>query len=383
MEVLNSSAVRCGTWSRVGDAEYSTNAVILSVGQVSARNTEVLTVVSRPIVSAVSPASGPTQGSTQVAVTGTGLGFSGAQDVQSVSIGGRSCTQIQLISPTWVSCRTPSGAGRGNDVQLTSSTGVTSTGGVGLFDYNAPTIGSVSPKHVLTSPDDSTTYDITIIGENLAAPAAGKVPSQVVAAGLSCSNVTVLNETAVRCNSVPASDWPSSVVSVEIEQQVVTSRDTDIFRAFRSPSVAAVVPAEAVSRGRLNVTVIGAEFGSGQADIAAIYVGSTACLAHYFVSDSIVTCVLPPGTGQDHEVVVENSLGLRSSDGALFSYSSPVIHSIEPGRSLEGDAFTDLMIRGENLGAVAATAGPARSLRDLRGPWIDIERCNNETVVRE
>jgi len=66
----------------------------------------------------------------------------------------------------------------------------------------------------------------------------------------------------------------------------------------------------------LNVSIIGQEFGASSADIASILIGDTACLAHYYVSDSILTCTLPAGVGRDHDVVVVNALGFRSSIGA-------------------------------------------------------------------
>ena len=46
--VLNSSTVACTAWDRMTSGGYSTNAVVLSVGLVSSRSTEILSVLGRP-----------------------------------------------------------------------------------------------------------------------------------------------------------------------------------------------------------------------------------------------------------------------------------------------------------------------------------------------
>jgi len=116
---------------------------------------------------------------------------------------------------------------------MTTSTGVVSTGGIDLYSYLPPSIESVAPSYVLSSADSDSTYSITLIGRNLAAPSAGIAPSSVTIGGVNCERVVVLNESAVQCQDIPAHAWANSVVSAELAGQAVTSRALETFRAFR------------------------------------------------------------------------------------------------------------------------------------------------------
>lgn len=144
-------------------------------------------------------------------------------------------------------------------------------------------------------------------------------------------------------------------------------RTEEVFRAVGVPSVAAVVPAVAATSGGINVTVLGENFGENQGDVAEVLIGGQACLQHYYVSDTLLLCTHPPGTGTDHEVVVLSSAGYRTSNGALFSYQAPQIASVIPDRALEGPVSQDFVITGSNLAATRVGRSSPVSLRTLRG----------------
>lgn len=167
-----------------------------------------------PSIAAVSPATFPSSGGVSVLISGTNLGINEGT-VARVEIGGRLCSSVQVISTTSVQCIAPAGAGSQVDVSLVSSTAVAASGGVRLAGYAAPVITTVMPWYVLTGPD--AVYNVTILGSNLAAVAAGISPSSVVVGGRECLSVVVLNDTAVMCPLMDASIWRSSLVVVQLE----------------------------------------------------------------------------------------------------------------------------------------------------------------------
>ena len=96
-------------------------------------------------------------------------------------------------------------------------------------------------------------------------------------------------------------------------------------------------------------------------------IGGQVCLQHYYVSDTLLLCTHPPGTGTNHEVVVLSSAGYRTSNGALFSYRAPQVASVIPDRALEGPVSQDFVIMGSNLAATRVGRSSPVSLRSLRG----------------
>ena len=84
-----------------------------------------------PTVSSVSPGTGNAAGGTSITVTGTGF-LSGA----TVSVGGVSCTSVNVASSTSITCVTGAHAAGVTDVIVTNTDGQTGTGS-GLFTYSA------------------------------------------------------------------------------------------------------------------------------------------------------------------------------------------------------------------------------------------------------
>ena len=75
-----------------------------------------------PTATAVSPNSGPTDGGTEITITGTGF-YPGA----SVMLGGKACTNVQVVSPTKITCVTPSAPKGAVDVTVTNDDGQVAT----------------------------------------------------------------------------------------------------------------------------------------------------------------------------------------------------------------------------------------------------------------
>ena len=85
-----------------------------------------------PLISSVVPAVGRAEGGQTITLKGENLGER-AEDIDAITIGGRACTSIVLVTTdAVVTCVTPPGVGSFVELQYRKATGVR-TGGTGLF----------------------------------------------------------------------------------------------------------------------------------------------------------------------------------------------------------------------------------------------------------
>src|SRR5688572_11491107 len=138
-----------------------------------------------PIITGISPASGPTAGGMQVTISGTGFA-SGA----TVNIGGTPASSVNVIGSTSISLISPPHAGGSVNVVVTNPGGQSATQTNGYL-YVAPTpppaVSGVTPNSGTTAGGTS----ITINGSQFSAGAS------VVIGGTSATNVTVVNSTMI------------------------------------------------------------------------------------------------------------------------------------------------------------------------------------------
>jgi hypothetical protein len=94
-----------------------------------------------PVVSQVSPASGPTAGSRQVTVTGSGF-----THVKSVHFGSAAGSHIQVLSPRRLTVHTPAHAAGVVDVRVTTAAGTSARRHADLYTYvRPPRVTAVTP----------------------------------------------------------------------------------------------------------------------------------------------------------------------------------------------------------------------------------------------
>jgi plastocyanin len=142
-----------------------------------------------PTIDDVSPATGPTSGGTQIAITGTNF-----QDGASVKIGVSQATDVNVVSATSITARTPLGPVTEQlsvDVVVTNpdSTTATATGG---FTYSVPPLAviSVTPNIVLP----------------LGATGAGPVVVTIFGAGFTTALATTVTVDGVAATGVEVID---------------------------------------------------------------------------------------------------------------------------------------------------------------------------------
>ncbi len=162
------------------------------------------TYTGGPTLSAVSPSSGDVSGGTPVTLSGTSF-----QTGATVTFGGNLATSVVVVSPTTITCQTPSGSAGAVTVTVTNpdttsaslSSGYTyTTGGT------VPTVTAVSPT---SGPAAGGTL-VTITGTNF------QTGAVVTIGGVAATSVTFVNSTtitAVTPAAVPGAP-PASTVTV-------------------------------------------------------------------------------------------------------------------------------------------------------------------------
>ncbi|MEV6566053.1 beta strand repeat-containing protein [Streptomyces kronopolitis] len=276
------------------------------------------TAVSTPVLSSVSPNTGPAAGGTVVTLSGTGLAGATAVRFGSVS------ATFTVVSSTQITSIAPAGTGT---AQVTVTTPGGTSNGVG-FTYTSvavPVLSSLSP----TSGPSAGGTAVTLTGSGLSNASAVRFGSTAA------SSFTVVSDTVITAVA------PAGTGTVQVT--VTTPGGTSNGVAFTYTSVAvpvlsSVSPNSGSAAGGTSVTLT----GSGLSNASAVRFGSTAASSFTVVSDTLITAVAPAGTGTV-QVTVTTPGG--TSNGLPFTYTSvvaPVLSSLSPvsGPSAGGTAVT-------------------------------------------
>ncbi|GAA3367061.1 hypothetical protein GCM10017744_077490 [Streptomyces antimycoticus] len=425
---INGSGFTGATVVRFG-SNLATNVVVVSSTQITARTPAgsgtvkvtvtgptgtstqnvffTYTTVAAPVLTSLSPASGPTSGGNTITITGTNL--TGATQV----LFGATPATILTNTPTQITATAPAGTGTTN-VTVTTPNGTSNPLPYTYTPTPAPTITTLNPTSGPTSGGNT----ITINGTNLtgatqvlfgATPATilTNTPTQITAtapAGTGTTNVTVttpngtsnplpytytptpaptittLNPTSgptsggntitingtglsgaiqVLFGATPATiltntptqitatapAGPASVVNVTVTTAGGTSNPLP-YVYVAAPVVIGVSPQFGSDAGGNTVTII----GSNLALASAVHFGPNLATGLTVISDNQLTVTAPPGTGT--VVVTVTTPGGTSTLGPGSPYytylGAPVITSLVPnqGSELGGDSVT---INGSNL----------------------------------
>ncbi len=166
----------------------------------------LFTAIAAPTVSTITPTNGKLSAGTSITdLHGTNF-INGA----TVTIGGTPATNVTWISATQITCTAPAGLAGVQDVIVTNPDTQVSTGGTGLYTYNAiPTISSITPNSGAVVGNTSIT--------NLAGT--GFISGcTITIGGASATNVAFISNIKLTCTS-PAG-------SIGAQDVIVTNPDT-------------------------------------------------------------------------------------------------------------------------------------------------------------
>ncbi|MGX1761893.1 IPT/TIG domain-containing protein [Streptomyces lydicus] len=283
------------------------------------------TYAPAPVLTTLTPTSGPTAGGNVVTINGTGL--SGAS---SVKFGGSSgvivtntATQITVIAP----------AGGVGSVNVTVTTAGGTSNGL-AYTYvavPAPVLSSLSP----TSGPTAGGNVVTINGTNLSGASSVKFGSNAA---------TVLTNTAGQITVIAPAGPPSSV-NVTVTTAGGTSNPLPYFY-LAAPTLSDLSPHLGPATGGNAVTV----FGTNLTLTNAVNFGGNPATAITVVSDNQLTVTAPAGSGTVVvTVTTPGGTSTAATGNPYYTYlGAPVLTSLIPshGADLGGDA---IVLGGSNL----------------------------------
>ena len=310
---------------------------VTTSGGTSANNTYYTYTAEVPIVTIVSPASGPLLGGTLITITGTN--FTGATFVK---VGDADVISINVVSDTSITARTP--------VRLTPgvvSVNVTTPGGISanneFYTYAAvPAVMSVSP----TSGPLAGGTAITITGTNF-------TDATVVSVGGDDVTSFNINETGESIAAITPSG-SAGTASILVTTPGGTTAANTLYRYAPIPTIASVSPASGPLTAGTSITIT----GTGLTGATHVTVGGVAApLPIYVDNDISIRVITPAGSAGTASILVITSGG-TSAPNTLYRYAPvPTVTSVSPAIGpLLGN--TEITITGTSFtGATSVTVG--------------------------
>ena len=320
---FNGTAATISSWTAtsiavVVPAGATTGNVSVTVSGVTV-NAGAFTVLPRPTITSLNPATGAA-GAT---VTVTGTNFGATQGTSSLTFNGTAATSISSWSATSITAVVPSGATSGSVVVTVN--GVASSG-TAFTVLPTPAVTSINP----TSGAIGAT--VTITGSNFGATQ-GTVSFNGTAATVSSWTATSIAVT------VPAAATTGNV-SVTVSGVTVNA---GTFTVLPRPTITSLNPASAAVGA--TVTITGTNFGATRGTSTLTFNGTPATSISSWSATSI-TAVVPNGATSGSVVVTVSGV---ASAGTYFTVpGTPAISSINP---TAGPVGTTVTITGSNFGA--------------------------------
>ncbi|MFA4825482.1 MAG: IPT/TIG domain-containing protein [Methanoregula sp.] len=284
-----------------------------------------------PIVTGISPASGPVSGGTVVTITGTG--FTGATNV---IFGDYEGTNPIVNSDTSISITSPANqAGTVHVTVITLTGGSSATSPADQFTYIVvPTITSISP---VSGPDIGGTV-VTITGTSLNGATA------VTFDGTPASTFSVINETSISATS-PA----HAAGAVNVNVTTPNGAATGTYTYITLPTVTDISPASGPVSGGTVVTIT----GTNLIGTNAVTFDGTPATASSAINETSISATSPAHAAGAVSVVVTTPNG--TATGTYTYVIPPTVTGISPARGpASGD--TVVTISGTNLnGATTVT----------------------------
>ncbi|WP_354090132.1 IPT/TIG domain-containing protein [Brevundimonas faecalis] len=288
-----------------------------------------------PIISGISPASGPTGGGTNVTLTGSYLANA------SMTLDGATVTPT-YASDTSIVFTTPAHAAGAVTVSLTTPGGSASNS----FTYvSAPTVTSISPTAGPTG--GGTTVIITGTGFSTAGS------TGAVKFGAANATYAINSNTQITATS-PANSAGTYDITVTTPGGTSAVSAADQFTYVPAPTVTSISSTSGPSSGGTTVTITGTNFSGA----TAVAFGGVAATGYTVLSGTSIAATAPAGTGTvDIRVTTTGGTSATSAADQYTYIPAPTVNAISPmaGPTAGGTSVT---ITGANFtGVTAVTFG--------------------------
>ena len=314
-------------------APAGTGSVLVTVTAASGTSNGVTyAYVAAPVISGISPTSGPTSGGNTITITGTG--FTAATAVMF----GSTSAVFTVNSATQITATAPAGTG---SVSVTVTTPGGTSSGTTYTYVPAPAISGISPPSGPTSGGNT----ITITGTGFTAATA-------VMFGSTSAAFTVISATQITATA-PAGTGSASVT---VTTPGGTSNGTT-YTYVPAPAISGISPTQGPTTGGNTVTIT----GTGFAGATAVMFGP-ASVAFVVVNATQITATAPAAPTAPVAVTVVTAAG--SSNAAFYFYlPRPTVAVVSPSTgplaggntvTITGTGLT--LTTAVHFGAAAATA---------------------------
>ncbi|MGX7760475.1 IPT/TIG domain-containing protein [Streptomyces angustmyceticus] len=278
--------------------------------------------VSAPVLTSVTPTSGPPAGGTTVTLTGTGLATATA-----VRFGSTPATSFTVVSDTHITAVAPAGTGT---VQVTVTNPGGTSNGISYTYALAPTLSGISPNQGPTSGGNT----VTLTGTNFTGT------TTVTFGSTPAISFTVVSPTQITA-VVPAATAGPVAVTVTTPGGSVTLPSAYFY--VSTPVLTAVAPPSGPLSGGNTVTLTGIHL----VEATAVRFGAIPATTFTVVSDSQITAVVPAGAAGLADVTVTTAGG--TSNPVTYTYlPAPVVTTVVPNQGPTAGGIT-LTLTGTNL----------------------------------
>ena len=301
-----------------------------------------------PIVTGISPATGPTAGGTTVTVKGSGF-----TEATAVTFGGIAATNVDVLSDTKLTATAPTGAAGAVDVEVSSPAATSAAVTADRYTYTfEPAITGVSP--VAGPTHGANTVTITGAGFTDA--------TKVQFGGASATNLKIVSDTELSVTAPAGSGTPT--ITVKTTSQTSKSVAADKYTYTNGPAVASVSPAAGPTGGETTVTVTGAGFTGA----TSVLFGTSPATNVNVISDTQLTATAPVGSGAAAITVTTPAGSSTNLVGDHYSYEAvPQVGAVTPSTGpTTGNATVTITGSGFTGATAVAFAGvPAVSFKVL------------------
>ena len=259
-----------------------------------------------PVVTSLSPSSGPAGAKTSVAITGTG--FTGAN---AVSFGSAPANSFTVVADNRIQAVTPAEPGGTVDVRVTTPSGTSPVTPADRYTYiqNAPTVTALSPEGGSTSGGTS----VSISGSGFSSASAVHFGS------LAAASYTVISDASIAATTPPEA---AGAVDVTVTNPAGASPTSpaDQFTFVAPPVVTSLCPTAGPPTGGTTVTIKGTHF----TNTTSVQFGNVPAAKFRAVSDTHIDAVSPREGAGTVDIRVTTSFGVNgtpsSSDQYTFTY---------------------------------------------------------------
>ncbi|MHC5010799.1 MAG: IPT/TIG domain-containing protein, partial [Planctomycetota bacterium] len=174
---------------------------------------------------------------------------------------------------------------------------------------------------------------LTLTGSGFTNDGAG--PNSVTIGPNPATTIVTVSDTQITCVS-PAG--PPGGVSVTVTNSTGSATLAGGFAYTATPAVGSVRPGVGNLTGGTTITVTGSGFLDNMAGTNQVRIGATLATGVAVVSDTVLTCVTPPGPAGPATVTVLNDNG-QGTLPAGYTYAPPVLYAAD-GKGTNGLLYT-------------------------------------------